>query len=282
MDHLLQAMHRLPQASPLSIDCGIVHQQLILAIAQAQENRRNVGLRAAILVEVIVDASPEGNDPQELAAREGLAVLLRIQLFDRTAEFRQIGADAGIAVDRLDGSVEEAVRCPGRLGNLLAAHRSQLIDLLAEFRAVGIERRELVDEFGDLLVEFADFLILEGNEARRFLHRDRLQRFGRLQLDLGRGGGRRSRIRLGFAGHVQSFSSRLRRGWNARPSRARAYTFIIGVRREASSGTRRIMVREWSTIPRNRSLTLTGLGTAQSIPDRWGKYYAQAVQEALE
>ena len=41
----------------------------------------------------------------------------------------------------------------GRLGDLLAAHRGQLVDLLAEFGRVGVERDQLVDEGVDLLLE---------------------------------------------------------------------------------------------------------------------------------
>ena len=110
-------------------------------------------------------------------------------------KFRQIGADPRILVDRLDRPVEEAVRCAGRLRNLLAAHGGELIDLLAEFRAVRIERRELVDELIDALVELARFLRLQRNEAGSLRRRDRVERFRRIELQL--------RRRLGLGGRIR-------------------------------------------------------------------------------
>ena len=83
----------------------------------------------------------------------GLARFLGVERFDGATKLGQVGADAGVLVDRLDRPVEEAVRGAGGLGDLLAAHRGQLIDLLAELGAVGIERGELVHELPDALVE---------------------------------------------------------------------------------------------------------------------------------
>ena len=112
-------------------------------------------LRAAILVEVAVDPVAEGDDAEELAWSW---CFLRVERFDGPAKLGQVGADAGVLVDRLHRPVEEAVRRAGRLGDLLAAHRRQLVDLLAEFGAVGIERGKLVDELRDALVEFGRLL----------------------------------------------------------------------------------------------------------------------------
>ncbi len=111
-----------------------------------------MGLRTAVLVEIIVDAPSEGNDPQELAAGQRLAVLLGIERLNRAAKLGKVGAYTGVAVDRLDRPVEEAVGCPSRFGNLLAAHRRQRVDLLAEFGAVAVKRGQLVHELGDFLV----------------------------------------------------------------------------------------------------------------------------------
>ena len=89
-----------------------------------------------------------------------------IERFDGAPKLGQVGADAGVLVDRLDRAVEEAVRRAGGFGDLLAAHRGQLVDLLAEFRAVGIERGELVDELPDALVELARLLGLQRDQPR--------------------------------------------------------------------------------------------------------------------
>ena len=72
-----------------------------------------------------------------------------------------------------------------RLGDLLAAHRGQLIDLLAEIGRVGVERDQLVDEGVDLLLELALLLLLQRHQARRLLGLDDLQRLRRLQRQRG-------------------------------------------------------------------------------------------------
>ena len=143
-----------------------------------------MGLRAAVFVEIAVDPVAERNDPEEL---RGLGRFLGVERFDGAAKLGQVGADAGVLVDRLDRPVEETVRGARRLGDFLAAHGGQLVDLLAELRAVGIERRKLVDELGDALVELARLLLLQRDEARRLGRRDRLERLRRIELQLGRG-----------------------------------------------------------------------------------------------
>ena len=198
-----------------------------LPLPRRDEDRRDVGLRAAVLVEIIVDAPAEGNDPEELAAGERLAVLLGVELLDRAAKLGQVGADAGVAVDRLDRAVEEAVRGAGGFGDFLAAHRGQLVDLLAEFGAVAVERGKLVDELGDLLVELAGLLVLQRNEAGGFLHGDRLQRLGRLQLDLGRGGGRGLGRRVRWPWSIRPSLPCCGGGWTARPPRARGLSTVL-------------------------------------------------------
>ena len=184
VDHLLELVHRLPQAGTLGVDRRIVHQQLVLAVGEAGENLRDVGLRAAILVEVAVDAIAEWNDSEQLAR---LAGALRIERFDRTSELRQVGADAAVLVDCLDRAIEEAVGGAGRLGDFLAAHRRQLVDLLAELGAVAVEGGKLLDELLDTLVELADFLVLERNQAGGLGRCDRLKRFRRVELELALG-----------------------------------------------------------------------------------------------
>ena len=164
--------------------------------------REQWGLRAAILVEIAVDRIPERDDPENLA---GLRCSLRVQRFHRAAQFRQICADARVLVDRLDRTVEEAVRCARRLGNLLAAHGGELVDLLAEFRAVGVECRQFLDELIDALVELARFFRLQGNEARSLAGRNWVERFRRIELQLRRGLGLGGRIR----GHVKVLVLRL-------------------------------------------------------------------------
>ena len=197
MDHLLEPMHRLPQAGALGVDGGIVHQQLVLAVGEAAEDRGDVGLRAAVLVEIMIDALAERNDPQELAGGQRLAVLARVEVLDGAAKLGQIGADASVTIDRLDRPVEEAVGRAGGLCDFLAAHRRQLVDLLAEIGAVAVERSQLVDELGDLLVELAGLLAFQRHQAGGLVDGNRLQRFGRVKLELGRGLGFGCR----FAGH---------------------------------------------------------------------------------
>src|SRR3546814_13270177 len=63
-DHLFEPPHRGPQIGALGVDRGIVHQQLVLARAEALEDRRDVRLRRAIAVEIILHLVAEGADPQ--------------------------------------------------------------------------------------------------------------------------------------------------------------------------------------------------------------------------
>ena len=177
---------------------------------------------------------PNGMMPRRFP---GLARLLGIERFDGAAKLGQIGADAGVLVDRLDRPVEEAVRGAGGFGDLLAAHRGQLVDLLAELRAVGIERGELVDELADALVELARLLALERDEAGRLGGSDRLKRFRRVQvqLRLGRGLGRGRRV----GGHAQNpFSALVRRGGEP-VNAARLSKCIIVLRQDETRRARR-------------------------------------------
>ncbi len=104
-----------------------------------------------------------------------------------------------ILVDRLDRPVEEAVGSARGLGDFLAAHRGQLIDLLAELRAVGVEAGQFINELRDATVELGRFLGLQRDEARRLGRRNRLERIGRIELELRRSAcsGRSLRSRFG-------------------------------------------------------------------------------------
>ena len=146
-----------------------------------------MGLARPVFVEIGVHLVAERDDAEELAGGHALARFLGIELLDRPAQLGQVGADAGVGVDRLDRPVEEAIGGARGLGDFLAAHGGQRIDLLAEFGAVRIERGELVDELLDLLLELADLVALQWHQARGLGRGDRLERLGRLQLELGRG-----------------------------------------------------------------------------------------------
>ena len=131
----------------------------------------------------------------------GLRRFLGVQILDRAAKLGQVGADPRVLVDRLDRPVEEAVRGSRGLGDLLAPHCGQLVDLLAEFGAVGIERGQLFDELGDALVELAGLLGLERNQSGRFCRGNRLQGIRRIKLELGC----RCGLRFRFGRHQSSF-----------------------------------------------------------------------------
>jgi hypothetical protein len=132
-----------------------------------------------------------------------------IELLDGSPELGQVRADAGIAVDCLDRAIEEAVRSAGGFRDLLAAHGGELIDLLAEVRAVRIQAGKFVDELRNALVELADLFRLQWNEPGRVGRGDRLKRLGRVKLELGVGPGLGCR----FSRHISlEFSiGRLRR-----------------------------------------------------------------------
>ena len=164
-----------------------------LPLPRRDEDRRNMGLRAAILVEIIVDAPAEGDDPEELAAGQRLAVFLRVERLDRAAKLGQVGADPGVAVDRLDRPVEEAVRSAGGFGDLLAAHRGQLDRPSCRIR--GCCESSAASSSTNLATFWSSSLVsslFSGTSPDASCDGDRLQRLGRVELELGRGRGRRS------------------------------------------------------------------------------------------
>ncbi|MFP5330278.1 MAG: hypothetical protein ACLGHC_09135, partial [Alphaproteobacteria bacterium] len=89
----------------------------------------------------------------------------------------------------------------GRLGNLLAAHAGQLVDLLAELGRVGVERDQLADEAVDLLLEQVLLLLLERDQSGGLLGLDRLERLRRIQRQ--RAGGLGGGLGLGLAEFVE-------------------------------------------------------------------------------
>ena len=64
MDHLLEPMHRLPKVGTFGVDRCIIHQQLVLAVGEARQDRRDVALRALILTEIVLHLVAEGNEPK--------------------------------------------------------------------------------------------------------------------------------------------------------------------------------------------------------------------------
>ena len=69
-----------------------------------------MGLRLLVLVEIVVERLPNGMMPRNLRAGQRLPLAFGSSVLDRAAKLGQVGADAGVAVDRLDRPVEEAVR----------------------------------------------------------------------------------------------------------------------------------------------------------------------------
>ena len=169
---------------------------------------------------------PNGMIPRNLRPVSDLLFSFGIERFDRAAKLGEVGADAGVGVDRLDRPVEEAVRGAGGFGDFLAAHRGQLIDLLAEFGAVRVERGKFVDELGDAIVELAGLVALQRHQPGGFGGDDRLERLGRVELQLGRGCG----VGRGFTCHGLSRSLSLLRaggGWtDRRPPRKSTSTVL--------------------------------------------------------
>src|SRR3546814_5212099 len=66
-------------------------------------------LGATVLREIIGDLAAE-NLVEETALRQQFAVRRRIEPFDGAAQLDQILADVGVAIHRLDRTVEKAVR----------------------------------------------------------------------------------------------------------------------------------------------------------------------------
>ncbi len=88
---------------------------------------------------------------------------------------------------------------PRRGHDFLAAHIGELVDLLAEFGRIGIDRDQILDEAVDLGLQLALVLLGDRNQSRSLLGRDMRHRIGRGQVESGLGR-RRGRGRGGRAG----------------------------------------------------------------------------------
>ena len=198
MDHLLQIAHRFPELLPFDIDRGIVHQQLVLAAGEVGKDRLDVALCALVGPEIVGQLVAERNDAQELARARQLAAFAGIQLFDHSAEFRQIGPDAFIPVHGPNGAIEKPVGHAGRSHDFLAAHIGQLVDLLPEFGRIGFLRQQVGHESLNLFVELRLLLICDGNQPGRLVGGHRRNRVGRSELEIEGGLGRG----FGAAGHI--------------------------------------------------------------------------------
>ena len=93
-NHLFQLAHGNPQILPLNVDRGIVHQQLILAIAKTRENRADMRLRTLIAVKIIAQLVAEWDDAKQLLLGHQIALFGRVQIFNNAAQFGEIRADA--------------------------------------------------------------------------------------------------------------------------------------------------------------------------------------------
>ena len=189
VDHLLEIAHRLPQFLPFDVDRGIVHQQLVLAAAELEEDLLDMRLRALIAAEIIGQLVAEGDDAEEFARPGQLAPATRIEILDHATQFGEVGTDAFILVHRPQGAVEEAVGMTRCRHDFLAAHIGQLVDLLAEFGRIGILREQVLDETVDFLLKLALHLFANRNESGSLFRRDLRHRIGRgqLQIEIGRG-----------------------------------------------------------------------------------------------
>ena len=200
MDHLFQIAHRLPQFLPFDVDGGIVHQQFVLAGSKALQNGLDVPLRGLIAVEIAFQPVAEWNDAEQFSPAQ-LALAAGIEFLDRAAQFGKIGADAAVLVHRSNRSVEEAVRHAGRRRDLLAAHVGELVDLLAEFRRIGVDGHQFGDEAIHLVIQLRSLFLRQRNEARSLFRSDARHRIGRGEFQIIRGLRRDFRFGILHIGH---------------------------------------------------------------------------------
>ena len=183
-NHLFQLAHGNPQILPLNVDRGIVHQQLILAIAKTGQNRTDMRLRTLVAVEIIAKFVAEWDDAKQLLLGHQIALFGRVQIFNNAAQFGEICADAGTFIHAANGLIKEAVRLRRCFHNFLAAHVGQLVHALPEFRAVHILRDQVSDIGFNALRKLALLFIRHRNQAHRLLRRDGWHGVGRRQLQL--------------------------------------------------------------------------------------------------
>ncbi len=156
-------------------------------------------LRRFITVEIIAHLVAERDDPEDFPGRGEVATPARIEILDRAAQFGQVLADAGFLIHRAGRAVEEAVRLPRRVANLLLTHRADRIDALAEFGRVDVLCDQVVDEGIDPGLQLRTRGIVDRHQSDRLFGRNHGHGIGRGQHQIGRlGVGRR----IGRGGHA--------------------------------------------------------------------------------
>ena len=156
-------------------------------------------LRRFIAVEIIAHLVAERYRAEQLLGRGERAALAGVEVLDHAAQLREVGPDAAFLVHRLDRAVEEAVRLPGGVADLLLPHGGDRVDAATELGAVDVLRDEVGDERIDPLVELGARPRVDRHQPRRRGRRDGGHRVGRGQHQR-RGRGKR----VGGGGHIRT------------------------------------------------------------------------------
>ncbi len=171
---LVEAAHHRPQVRLLEVERDVVLGQLVLAVAEAVQDRVELALRALVLAEVVRrPCHRRAAGPSSLRDAPGLA---RVELLDGTAQLEQRLADlralgqAALA-ERRDRLVEHPVRRLGGLADVGVAHGAHRVGLMGELRAARRRAGQRGHEAIDLGVELGNQLGRDLGRHRRSLRR---------------------------------------------------------------------------------------------------------------
>src|SRR5215469_3736062 len=160
-------------------------------------------LRGLVPFEIRLELIAERNDSQELARREQVSLLRGVQIRHRVAQVDEALGDIGAlrehaVIDRVDRTLQKAVRDLRAGGNFGIAHRADRVDAVFEIGAVDVQRDHLLHELRDLRIELWNGVRRHGYHIAGLIRRNRLywrRRYergnvGRLRLVGGRLRGR--------------------------------------------------------------------------------------------
>ena len=148
-----------------------------------------MSLRALVAVEIVAQLVAPRDDAEQLLLGRQVAALRRIKILNRPPQFSKVCAYAAGFVHLADWAIEKAVGLPCRFHDFLAAHIGQLVDALAEFRAVHILRQQVSDIALHLFGKLAFHLIFHRHQPDSLLGRNGRHRIGRGQFQLRFGSG---------------------------------------------------------------------------------------------
>ena len=194
----------------LLLDGRVVALELFLTLVEGGDDRIDVVLAGAVLIEVVPNAAAraEREDPEQLAGAEEVALRGRVEVLHLMPQVQQRAAHGGVlreaaVLHRSHGLVEQPVRDGCRGPDVVIAEPSDIAEPVSERLTVDVERHGGVEVSRHHLVELRAVRVRERDRPGRIIRRDRRHRGRGLEYERRRGRGRirclalRARPRLG-------------------------------------------------------------------------------------